>query len=133
MSRKAILCVDDEPMILKSLKGQLVRHFGSQYLYEVAQSADEALDVIDELEERGADIVLIVSDWLMPNIKGDDFLIQVHQHHPHIVKIMLTGQASPEAVERAITEANLYCCLTKPWEEDVLIQTLQQALESNRD
>ena len=42
--------------------------------------------------------IIIVSDWLMPGMKGDEFLIQVHQKFPHIVKVLLTGQADSEAI-----------------------------------
>ena len=45
---KAILCVDDEKMIIVSLVNQLREHFGDRYMYETAMSAEEALLVIDE-------------------------------------------------------------------------------------
>ncbi|MBE9125433.1 MULTISPECIES: response regulator [unclassified Coleofasciculus] len=128
MSNTAILCVDDEGVILESLKEQLKRHFGSQYLYEVAESAEEAWDVIEELQDEAVNILIIVSDWLMPGMKGDEFLIQVHQRFPGIVKVMLTGQADEEAIERAKQEANLYSCLHKPWTEDDLTQIITSAL-----
>jgi CheY-like chemotaxis protein len=89
MSPKAILCVDDEPIILNSLKAQLKDYFGKHYLYEYAESAEEAWEVIEELHGNGVKILVIVSDWLMPRIKGDEFLIQVHQKFPDIIKVML--------------------------------------------
>ena len=58
---------------------------------------------------------MVVSDWLMPGIKGDELLIKVHQKYPKIITVMLTGQADVDAVERAVEEADLYCCLYKPW------------------
>lgn len=124
----AILCVDDEVMILDSLKEQLQRSFGDQYLYEVAENVEEAWLIIEELYDEGARLLVIVSDWLMPGIKGDEFLIQVHQRFPEILTIMLTGQVDREAVDRAKTEANLYACLYKPWNEAELIQILSGAL-----
>ncbi|MGL5804818.1 MAG: response regulator, partial [Xenococcaceae cyanobacterium] len=42
MSNSAILCVDDEPFVLESIKEQLKRRFGDRYIYEVAESVDEA-------------------------------------------------------------------------------------------
>ncbi len=122
--KKAILCVDDEKTILDSIKAQLKRQFGQRYLYEIAESAHEAWEVIDELYDDGIEILIIVSDWLMPGVKGDEFLVQVHQQYPKIVKVMLTGQADQTAIERVRQQANLFCCLAKPWEEQVLIQTL---------
>jgi CheY-like chemotaxis protein len=128
MSEAAILCVDDEASILKVLKEQLKRSFGDQYIYEVAQSAEEAWTVIDEMEEDQIQILVIVSDWLMPNMRGDEFLIQVHQRFPKIIKVMLTGQADEAAIDRARQEADLYACLHKPWTEDELQYVIREAL-----
>ncbi|MGD1808122.1 response regulator [Dapis sp. BLCC M126] len=128
MSETAIICVDDEMPILKALKEQLQRHFGKKYIYEVAQSVEEAWDVIDELEDEGVQILAIVSDWLMPNVKGDVFLAEVHERFPQVVTIMLTGQADEEAIEQARKKANLYACLYKPWSEQELQQIISQAL-----
>ncbi|MGD2180889.1 response regulator [Lusitaniella coriacea] len=128
MSKPVILCVDDEIVVLDSLKTQLKKSFGDCYLYEIAESADEAIEIIDELEEEGTPILIIVSDWLMPGIKGDEFLIQVHQKFPKIVKVMLTGQADGDAIERARKQANLHCCLLKPWNSKELIETIKSGL-----
>jgi CheY-like chemotaxis protein len=128
MSYAAILCVDDEAPILKVLKEQLKRLFGNQYTYEVAQSAAEAWTVIDELEQEEVQILIIVSDWLMPNVKGDEFLAQVHQRFPEVVNVMLTGQADEAAINRAKEHANLYACIHKPWTEQELQTIIQKAL-----
>jgi CheY-like chemotaxis protein len=128
MPKRAILCVDDEAIILNSLLRQLQTAFDDSYIYETAENADEALEIIEDLQGEGTDLLVIVSDWLMPGSKGDQLLIDVHQRFPGVVKIMLTGQANPDAVERAQTEANLYTCLAKPWQEQDLIQAIQSAL-----
>jgi CheY-like chemotaxis protein len=128
MSYAAILCVDDEAPILKVLKEQLKRLFGNQYTYEVAQSAAEAWIVIDELEQEEVQILIIVSDWLMPNVKGDEFLAQVHQRFPEVVNVMLTGQADEAAINRAKEHANLYACIHKPWTEQELQTIIHKAL-----
>jgi CheY-like chemotaxis protein len=129
MPKKAILCVDDERIILLSLRDQIKNHFGERYNYEFAESADEALEVIEELHEDGVKILIIVSDWLMPNMKGDEFLIQVHQRFPNIVKVLLTGQADDEAIERTRKYANLHRYLPKPWDEATLLEVLESGLE----
>jgi CheY-like chemotaxis protein len=128
--KKAILCVDDEEIILTSLRDQLQNHFGNRYIYEFAESADEALEVISELDEDDVEILIIVSDWLMPNMKGDEFLIRVHEQFPNIVKVMLTGHADEAAIERTRQNANLHRCLYKPWTEEELIETLVSGLEA---
>ncbi|KHD06435.1 chemotaxis protein CheY [Candidatus Thiomargarita nelsonii] len=122
-----ILCVDDEKIILESLKQHLRQAFGKTYRYEFAESAEEAMELIEEFNEA---IRVIISDWLMPGKKGDEFLIEVHKHYPQIVKIMLTGQADDAAVERAKKQANLHRCLAKPWHETEFVEALTSGLES---
>lgn len=124
----AILCVDDEMLVLDSLKEQLRRRFGSRYLYETASDANEAWEAIAELCGDGIEILIIVSDWLMPGMKGDEFLAQVHRKYPQIVTVLLTGQADAAAVERARRDANLYACLAKPWCEAELARVIESAL-----
>jgi len=127
MNKPIILCVDDEPDILNTLKMQLKNEFKNDYFYELAESGDEALDLLEDFQEK-AQVIVIVSDWLMPGIKGDELLIKVHQKYPTIIKVMLTGQADAAAVQRAVEEADLYCCLYKPWQSKDLIETIKSGL-----
>ena len=129
MSKRAILCVDDEEMVLVSLGDQLENAFGDRYLYEFAEDAEEALEVIEDLTTEEVSILIIVSDWLMPGMKGDEFLIQIHQRFPEIKKIMLTGQADAVAIERAQQQAGLYRYIAKPWDKDTLIKAIEAGLE----
>ncbi len=129
MHNKVILCVDDEDVILETLKEQLKRRLGSDYLYEGASDAIEAWEVLEDLVAEDLEVLIIVSDWLMPGMKGDEFLIQVHQKYPKIVTVLLTGQADATAIARAQEFANLYCCLHKPWNEEELATTILAGLE----
>jgi CheY-like chemotaxis protein len=129
MPNKAILCVDDERIILLSLRDQIFKHFGDRYRYEFAESVGEAWEVIEELHQEGVKILIIVSDWLMPDIRGDEFSIQVHQRFPDIVTVLLTGQADEAAVERAYQYAKLHAYVPKPWDERTLIDLIKTGLE----
>lgn len=128
MSKPVILCVDDERVVLTSLKAQLKSAFGNAYLYELAEDPADALELIDEFLDDETKVILIVSDWLMPGMKGDEFLVRVQKKFPNIVKIMLTGQADEVAIKRAFEDANLHQCLQKPWSEEELIETIKTAL-----
>ena len=128
MSKPVILCVDDEVVILDSLKVQLKQAFGDTYSYEMAESVDEAIEIIEESVEEDLTIIAIVSDWLMPNIKGDEFLIRVHQRFPWVIKIMLTGQADEKAIERATEQPNLHRCIHKPWAKEELVEAIESGL-----
>lgn len=129
MSNKAILCVDDERMVLVSLRDQITKHFGSRYLYEFAESVEEAKEVIEELNLDGVKIVIIVCDWLMPDIRGDEFLIELHQRFPDMVKILLTGQADEAAIDNARQNAGLHAYIPKPWNEATLVKAIESGLE----
>jgi len=127
MNKPVILCVDDEPDILNALKIQLKNEFKNDYFYELAESGDEALDLLKDFQEE-VQVIVVISDWLMPGIKGDELLIKVHQKYPKIIKVMLTGQADAAALQRAVQEADLYCCLYKPWKSKELIETIKSGL-----
>jgi CheY-like chemotaxis protein len=120
-------------IILMSLREQLNRNFGDRYRYEIAESADEAWEIMEEMYVDGVQILCIVSDWLMPGVRGDEFLIQVHERFPNIVTLMLTGHADEAAIERARQQANLYACVSKPWSEENLIAVMRSGLENIGD
>ncbi len=130
MSRPAIVCVDDERTVLVSLKEQLRRRFGKEYLVETADSGVSALEVLEELLEQGTEVPVIISDHIMPGIKGDELLERVEARSPETIKIMLTGQASADAVGHAVNRANLFRYLAKPWDEGDLAQTVRTALDT---
>ncbi len=130
MPQAVILCVDDERVILDSLERQLEDAFGDDYLYEFAENGEDALELIDELNEEGLNIIVVVSDWLMPGIKGDEFLVRVHNQFPNTVNILLSGQADDAAIERAKQQANVQRCIYKPWSEEELVETIKQGLKT---
>ena len=128
MEKGVLLCVDDEIIVLTALKDQLRRAFGSDFHIDVAESAEEALELLDELALDGHTLLVIVSDWLMPGMKGDEFLIKAHERFPSVVKIMLSGQAESAAVDRARREAGLHDFLAKPWNAETLVESINQGL-----
>jgi DNA-binding NtrC family response regulator len=131
MIKTAILCVDDETIILESLIEQLKKHFGDGYLYETAEDAQEAMEIIEELVKDEIKNIIIVTDWLMPGIKGDEFLIDVHKKYPSFIKILLTGQAKEDAITRAKTHADLFAVIHKPWIEEDLYNIIKSGLNKN--
>ncbi len=128
-NKKAIVCVDDERLVLESLRAQLLRSF-PDYEIEIAERAEEALELIDELMEEGYDIPLVISDYIMPNMLGDELLISVHKRYPSILKILLTGLADADAVGNVINNGSLYRYISKPWQETDLILTVKEGLNS---
>ncbi|MCG6168874.1 response regulator [Leptospira sanjuanensis] len=126
-----ILCVDDEPIILLSLVQELKNKLGHEFIFETAQDSDEGLEVIDDLISRGTKVVLILSDWLMPGVNGDDFLIQVHRKYPHIRSILVTGHLEEGVSERVKEEAGTFTIISKPWNSDELVKAVQFCCKQN--
>lgn len=127
MKRCTIICVDDEKMILDNLEAQLSDKLGREFDIEVAESGQEALEIMEELTADGRHVAVIISDQMMPHMKGDAFLIAAHELYPATPKILLTGQADLEAVTNAINHAKLYRYVNKPWEANDLMLTVEEA------
>lgn len=130
VERGVLLCVDDEIIVLTALKDQLRRAFGNEFQIEVAESAEEALELLDELSAEGHRLLVIVSDWQMPGMKGDEFLVRLHELSPNTVKILLTGQSDLSGVKRAINQANLYRFLEKPFLNEDIVLTVRAAVRA---
>ncbi len=128
MTHTVILVVDDEKTVLDSLSEQLRRLFGDGVECEAAESADEALDVLAQLHAEDARVLVVVSDWLMPGLRGDAFLAEVRARYPGVGRILLTGQADPAVLERARVDGNVHRILFKPWRPDDLCEAVRQSM-----
>jgi len=129
MKKQIILCVDDEQSILESLKIELIQLLDGSYLIETAEDGAEALEIIEELLEDNYEIPLVISDYIMPNMKGDELLTYVHQYTPKTLSIMLTGQADTQAIGNAINNGGLYRYIAKPWESIDFAMAIKGALQ----
>jgi PAS domain S-box-containing protein len=130
MIKPVIVCVDDEPAVLDSLKIELKKALGDQCLIETAQGGQDALELLQELLDEQADVALVLSDYVMPGIKGDELLSRIHNLSPNTLTIMLTGQANLEAVGNAIRYARLYRYIPKPWQPEDFKLTIAEAVHS---
>ena len=131
-TREHIICVDDEEGILIALRQQLGAHFGQECQIEVAQSAKDALELVDELEKDGEQLAVVIADQIMPGMKGVDFLEAIHKRSPYTAKVLLTGQAGLDAVVAAINRAGLNRYIPKPWDEPDLRLTVESLLKTFR-
>ena len=130
--REHIVCVDDEEGILTALRQQLSARFGGECDIAVAKNAREALDLIDDLQQDGEEVAVVIADQIMPGMKGVELLEEVHRRSPRTVKILLTGQAGLDAVVYAINRAGLDQYIPKPWDEPDLRLTIQNLLSRFR-
>ena len=128
MSKPVIVCVDDEKFVLDSLRTTLTQAFGEDYLIEIAEDGADALEVVKELLANGQEVPVIISDYVMPRMRGDELLRHIQIISQKTLKIMLTGQANIEGVTNAVNEADLYRFISKPWNTSHLVQIVQKAV-----
>ncbi|MDC0303614.1 response regulator [Flavobacteriales bacterium] len=124
----AILCVDDDKLVLNSLRLQLSRYYANQYTLEFAQDAHEGFEVIEELAACDIKTVVIISDWIMPGMNGDEFLLRVRESYPKINTMILTGQAGEKKLSELDNLKGAHRIMEKPWNEAQLINTVNQML-----
>ena len=130
MAKQVILCIDDEEIILEALEEQLNNTFGSEYDIETSDSGEDAIDFFKELKKEGINVPVVISDYIMPGMKGDQVLKEIHELSPGSLKILLTGQASIDGITNAINNAKLYRYIAKPWDKDDLVLTVKEAIKS---
>ena len=125
-----ILCVDDDKTILIAMRNLLVSTLGKTCRIEIAESAIEALEICEELANEGNEPKIVISDFIMPGMRGDELLVRLHIKYPNMIKIVLTGQGDFSAVIRVINEANLYRFIDKPFKNADLVLTAKTAIEA---
>jgi len=127
-----ILCVDDDRTLLQALRSLLSHSLGRDCRVEIAESGDEALELLDEVAGEGDEVGVVFADYIMPRMRGDELLVRLHARHPGMVKIMLTGQSDFGGVKRVINEANLYRFIEKPFVNADLVLTARAALQGRQ-
>jgi response regulator RpfG family c-di-GMP phosphodiesterase len=116
-----LLCVDDEPNILASLR-RLFRASGYRVL--TAESGAQGLAI---LEQEPVDVV--ISDMRMPEMDGARFLGLVRAKWPATLRMLLTGYSDIQSIQEAINRGEIYRYITKPWEDQDLLLLVRHAIE----
>lgn len=113
-----ILCVDDEPNILRSLSWLLQREF------EVftAGGGEEGLALV-----AAHDFDVVISDQRMPGMMGSEFLHEVRKLSPRSMRIMLTGYSDLQAMLRSVNDSEVFRFISKPWKIDELPAVVAEA------
>jgi CheY-like chemotaxis protein len=117
----AILCVDDEPGILRSIRRSLKNEHVEVL---TASSGQEALACL-----RDRQVALVLTDYRMPEMNGIELLEQVGQVSPDSFRIILTGYAEANVLIDAINRGQIYKVLYKPFQEEDIKLTVRSGLE----
>ena len=117
-----IVVVDDEKIVTSAFKTLLkVEGFNDAYFFNKPKEA------IQFLKKETPD--LIISDFIMPEMNGLEFLTAAKKLHPDVSMILLTGYADKENAIKAINEIGLYKYIEKPWDNDDLIMNIKNGIE----
>jgi len=129
MEKIFILCIDDQREVLSALSEDL-SVFEDFFELEECESAVEALDVIDNIDQEGNYLGLIISDHVMPDMTGVEFLSEVKAEGRFTVtkKILLTGLATHQDTIEAINAADIDKYIEKPWDKEILIKSVKSLL-----
>ena len=113
-----ILYVDDEEQNLISFKAV----FRREYNIITSQSGTEALELLMDNH-----VDLIITDQRMPQMTGIQFLEKVIPQYPDTIRMILTGFSDVEAIIGAINNGRVFRYITKPWDENELRMTIENA------
>lgn len=120
MKPYSILIVDDEPNIRSSV-GRLFDKEG--YETYLAETAEDALEILSKQS-----VSVVLTDYLMPGQSGVAFLRIVKENYPRVARIILSGKADMETIMVGVREGVVSHFLLKPWNNDVLKETVHKAV-----
>lgn len=115
-----VLYVDDEENNLLAFKASFRRDFS----VFTAISADEGTKILVDNE-----IHVLITDQRMPGTLGTELLAQAVKDYPDQIRILLTGFSDIEAIKDAINRGQIYHYLQKPWNDEELRTTIQNAFQ----
>jgi DNA-binding NtrC family response regulator len=124
-----ILVVEDEPEVLDSIVRD-ISLFEKFFPVEMADTAEEAREIIDSILENENEIGLILCDHVLPGDNGVELLVEM-QNRPEThdtKKVLITGQAGLQETVRAVNEADLKHYIAKPWKKDELLSISKNLL-----
>ena len=118
-----ILVIDDELGIRQGCRRALEPQ---GFTVETAATIQEGLHKI-----QGSDLDLVLLDVMMPDGRGIDLLVPIHEKDPDIVSVIITGYATVELAVEAIKQG-AYDFISKPFTSDLLLMAVNQGLEKRR-
>lgn len=124
-----ILVVEDEPEVLDAIVRD-ISGFESYFVIEMADTAEEAREIIRSILDEDNQIGLILCDHVLPGDNGVELLVEM-QNDPQTEstqKVLITGQAGLEETVRAVNEADLKHYIAKPWEKEELVNIVKDQL-----
>lgn len=131
MKKPIIIAVDDDAQVLAAIRGDMRSRYRNDYRIMATTSAQEALEAIKELKNKGEEVALFLSDQRMPEMLGVDFLEKALTFFPQAKRVLLTAYSDTDAAIKAINEVQLDYYLLKPWNppEEKLYPVIDDVLQ----
>jgi thioredoxin reductase (NADPH) len=129
--RPAIVTVDDDPSVSRSIARDLRREYGDEHRIIRGESGEQVLEALRELKLRGEQVAVILADYRMPRMNGIEFLEQAMDIFPFARRVLLTAYADTDAAIQAINVVDVDHYMLKPWDppEEKLYPVLGTLLE----
>ncbi len=115
-----VLFVDDEPLILFS-----IRRFLKQHKIEIDVETD-VFKAIEKIKEKKYKV--IISDFKMPVLDGGKFFELAREVSPDSIRVILSAQITQDSLQDLVNHGEIYRCLKKPWKEKDLLKTLEDSV-----
>ncbi len=127
MDKFNIICVDDQREVLSAVLQDL-QPLANWLNIEDCESADEAFELMEELDVEGKKIAVLISDHVMPDKSGIELLSEVaaDMRFTYTRKILLTGQATHSDTINAINTAGIDNYFEKPWSAEKLVNCVRK-------
>ncbi|MEM8998890.1 MAG: FAD-dependent oxidoreductase [Bacteroidota bacterium] len=131
MKKPIIIAIDDDTQVLSAIRGDLRSRYRNDYRIMASTSANEALEAITVLKNKGEEVALLLSDQRMPEMLGVDFLEKALISFPNAKRVLLTAYSDTDAAIKAINEVQLDYYLLKPWNppEEKLFPVIDDVLQ----
>ncbi len=124
-----VLCVDDEVVILMALRAELRRRFEGRFRIETAAGANEAIIAAERLKKDGSKLVLTITDWTMPGMRGDQLVMKLRKIWPDMKALLITGQDDDTTDSQACASGLFDARLSKPWRPETLSSLIASCLD----
>lgn len=130
MKKPIIFALDDDPQVIRAIARDLKSNYRKDYKILSTDSANDALEALQDLKKKNEVVALFLVDQRMPEMLGVEFLTKAKEVYPKAKKVLLTAYSDTEAAIKAINEVQLDYYLTKPWDppEEKLYPTLDDLL-----
>jgi len=116
MGLPIIFSIDDDAQVLRAITRDLKTKYRDTYRVLSTASVKEALDSLLDLQNKGEEVAIFISDQRMPEMQGVDFLQKAKKIFPDAKRVLLTAYSDTDAAIKAINDVQLDYYLMKPWD-----------------